>query len=125
VIDILQKHSVNELHVRLTQGVFRHYKWGYPLLSAPTGGEVWAWFKEHTQNIPEKWKGLTNSLAGLLCATFNDVETANSMSPKWNFRPEGISCLTKRDKFVLCDFLKSQNSGNFSKNLLISFSLDG
>lgn len=46
VSDILRAHSVDELHVHLTQGVFRHQRWGYPLLSAPSGGEVWAWFKE-------------------------------------------------------------------------------
>ncbi|OWA53476.1 GPI transamidase component PIG-T [Hypsibius exemplaris] len=90
VVDILEKHSVDELHVRLTQGVFRHSKWGYPILSAPTGGEVWAWFKPDAEGLPEKWKGLTNSLSGLLCATFSKIDTANSLSPKWNFRPEGL-----------------------------------
>ncbi|XP_055333755.1 GPI transamidase component PIG-T-like [Paramacrobiotus metropolitanus] len=90
VIDIVQAHNVRELHVRLTQGAFRHEKWGYPILSAPSGAEVWAWFQDDASSIADKWRGLTNSLAGLLCATFNDISSVNSISPQWNFRPEGL-----------------------------------
>lgn len=41
--------------------------------------------------MDEGWKGLTNALAGLLCASLNFVDASNSMSPEFTFRPTGVT----------------------------------
>lgn len=42
--DILIYHSVQELHFSLTQGYWRTESWGDPILPAPGGAQVVAWF---------------------------------------------------------------------------------
>ena len=46
--EVLAKFSVQELHLSLTQGLWRHRTWGYPIYDAPPGAEIWVWFKEDT-----------------------------------------------------------------------------
>ena len=43
--EIIEKHSLRELHVSLTQGLWRTRKWGYPARHAGTGAEISAWFQ--------------------------------------------------------------------------------
>lgn len=44
----------------------------------------------HLCSVDQEWKGLTNALAGLLCASLNFVDPSNSMSPEFSFRPTGV-----------------------------------
>lgn len=81
---------MHELHVSLTSGLWRYERWGYPVVDAAPGAEVWAWFKPDTVNIEENWKLLSNSLSGLLCASFNFVDNSNTVSPEFSFRPRGV-----------------------------------
>jgi len=46
--DILIHHSVQELHFSLTQGHWRTEFWGDPILPAPGGAQVIAWFTSDT-----------------------------------------------------------------------------
>ena len=97
----MEKQALEELHLALTQGVYRHRQWGYAEEGwAPTGAQVYAWFSPNDTSsrssyparqysVDQRWKGLTNSLAGLFCATLNDITTAKSVSPVWQFRPQG------------------------------------
>lgn len=73
----------------MTQGLWRHEQWGYPVVDAPPGAEVWAWFEPETQNVDQNWKLLTDTLSGLLCASLNFIDTTNSVVPRYTFRPEG------------------------------------
>lgn len=41
-------------------------------------------------SVDDEWKGLTNALAGLFCASLNFINPANSMSPEFTFRPTGV-----------------------------------
>ena len=41
-------------------------------------------------SVDDEWKGLTNALAGLFCASLNFVNPANSVSPEYTFRPTGV-----------------------------------
>ncbi|GAU91759.1 hypothetical protein RvY_03955 [Ramazzottius varieornatus] len=103
VADVMEKHALEELHLVLTQGLYRHRQWGYAAEAwAPTGAQVYAWFSPDDTSTPfssaasqhsvdQRWKGLTNSLAGLFCATLNDVTNAKSISPVWQFRPQGLT----------------------------------
>lgn len=88
--EIIARFNVHELHVSLTSGLWRYESWGYPVVDAAPGAEVWAWFKPDTVNIEENWKLLSNSLSGLLCASFNFVDNSNTVSPEFSFRPRGV-----------------------------------
>jgi phosphatidylinositol glycan class T len=45
--EIIQKHSLRELHLSLTQSLWRTQKWGYPVRFAGPGAEVFATFHPH------------------------------------------------------------------------------
>jgi len=45
--EILQKFSARELHLSLTQGRWKHESWGYPVVDASPGAELWVWFMEN------------------------------------------------------------------------------
>ncbi|XP_013389668.1 GPI transamidase component PIG-T [Lingula anatina] len=89
--EVLAKYSVHELHLSLTQGLWRHRIWGYPVVSAPPGAELWAWFKRDTTNIDKKWSDLVNALSGLFCASLNFMDKTATVSPKLSFRPLGAA----------------------------------
>ncbi|XP_063239916.1 GPI transamidase component PIG-T isoform X3 [Bacillus rossius redtenbacheri] len=42
------------------------------------------------ESVDAQWKGLSNSLSGLLCASLNFVDAANSLSPELSLRPAGV-----------------------------------
>nr|CAD7592871.1 unnamed protein product [Timema genevievae] len=41
-------------------------------------------------NVDGAWKELTSALSGLLCASLNFIDAANSLSPKLTLRPAGV-----------------------------------
>lgn len=88
--EIISRHNVNELHLTLTKGLWNYEKWGYPYHDAGPGAEIYSWFHKDVNNVDDEWKGLTNALAGLFCASLNFVNPANSMSPEFTFRPTGV-----------------------------------
>ncbi|XP_066246675.1 GPI transamidase component PIG-T [Euwallacea similis] len=88
--EIIGRLNVHEVHISLTSGLWRYKSWGYPVIDAAPGAEVWAWFKPNTANINENWKLLANSLSGLLCASFNFVDNSNTVKPEYSFRPRGV-----------------------------------
>ncbi|XP_043268250.1 GPI transamidase component PIG-T [Venturia canescens] len=85
----IARHQVDELHISLTEGLWKYDKWGYPVHDAGPGAEIYAWFNKNVTDVDQEWKGLTNALAGLLCASLNFVDPSNSMSPEYSFRPMG------------------------------------
>ncbi|KAF7283349.1 hypothetical protein GWI33_000860 [Rhynchophorus ferrugineus] len=87
--EIIERHSVQELHISLTGGLWRYEKWGYPVVDAAPGAEVWAWFKSDVSDVNTNWKLLANTLSGLFCASFNFVDGSNTISPEFSFRPRG------------------------------------
>ncbi|OXU26388.1 hypothetical protein TSAR_013422 [Trichomalopsis sarcophagae] len=88
--EIIGRHSVEELHITLTEGLWNYEKYGYPFYSAGPGAEISAWFSRNVSDVDQEWKGLTNALSGLLCASLNFVNPANSLSPEFSFRPTGV-----------------------------------
>ncbi|KAF5298449.1 hypothetical protein FQR65_LT01228 [Abscondita terminalis] len=88
--EIIKRHNVQELHLSLTAGLWRHETWGYPITSAAPGAELWAWFKSDTEDVDSNWKDLANSLSGLICASLNFIDSSNSISPQYSFRPNGV-----------------------------------
>ncbi|XP_018336567.1 GPI transamidase component PIG-T [Agrilus planipennis] len=88
--EIIHRYNVQELHLSLTTGLWRYESWGYPVVNAGPGAELWVWFKPDTVNVDDKWKFLTNALSGLICASLNFIDKTNSVSPKYSFKPSGL-----------------------------------
>lgn len=84
--EIFKKYSVQELHLTFTQGRWNTERWGQ-FESAPQGVVLWAWLSD--QDIQEKWKGLTNALAGLFCASLNYMDSSMTSEPLLAFQPRG------------------------------------
>ncbi|XP_075212777.1 phosphatidylinositol glycan anchor biosynthesis class T isoform X2 [Lycorma delicatula] len=91
--EVVGRFNLQELHISLTEGLWRHESWGYPVTDAPPGAEVWAWFKKGTADINKNWKELTAALSGLLCASLNFIDASNSISPEISFRLTGVDDL--------------------------------
>ncbi|XP_014211904.1 GPI transamidase component PIG-T [Copidosoma floridanum] len=89
--EIIGRHHVDELHVSLTEGLWKYEKYGYPFYSAGPGAEISAWFNRQVTDVDREWKGLTNALSGLLCASLNFVDSSNSLSPEFSFRHTGAT----------------------------------
>ncbi|KAF9117601.1 hypothetical protein BGW39_002025 [Mortierella sp. 14UC] len=88
---ILHSFEVEELHLTFTQGRWRYSDWGYPLApSAGTGVELWAWLNDDRRQTDEHWRGLTNTLSGLFCASLNFIDDTITTEPKLSFRNEGL-----------------------------------
>ncbi|XP_064640505.1 GPI transamidase component PIG-T-like [Lineus longissimus] len=89
--ETIAKYSVQELHLTMTQGLWRYEKWGYPVSEAPPGAELWVWFLPETKNIDRKWSELSNALSGQFCASLNFMDGKSTVLPKWSFRPHGAA----------------------------------
>lgn len=98
--EVIIRHNVQELHISLTAGLWKYETWGYPILDSAPGAEVWVWFKDDTEDIDTNWKQLTNSLSGLLCASLNQIDNLNSISPDISFAPSGIISNKLNSSFV-------------------------
>lgn len=44
--DVISAYKIQELHLSLSHGLWRHDKWGYPIRPAPPGAELAVWFQE-------------------------------------------------------------------------------
>ncbi|KAI9144640.1 GPI transamidase component PIG-T [Paraphysoderma sedebokerense] len=85
---VLDRYDVNEMHLTFTQGRWNYEKWGYPIQSsAPTGVELWAWLKKSDRyGTDATWKGFTNALSGLSCASLNYIDSSLSARPVLSFK---------------------------------------
>lgn len=86
--EVMSHYGTQEVHLTLTQGIWRTRLWGYPPISAPLGAELWAWFLPDT-NAEQQWRGLVNAMSGLLCASLNFIESTATYQPLHSFKPWG------------------------------------
>jgi len=111
--EILGTYKVQELSLSLTQGLWRHSVWGYPVESSPPGAAVTARFLPQVgeSSVDTLWDGLTNALAGLLCASLNKLDSANVVSPKHSFQPQGAqgANLSSSSSFLRYGLLPKEN----------------
>ncbi|KAF2368481.1 GPI transamidase component PIG-T [Trinorchestia longiramus] len=90
--EVVEKYHVRELHLTLTQGLWRHQQWGYPVLDAPPGATLWVWFNPAPDHVLDQaWRDLVNALSGLFCASLNFIDSTNTASPVLSFRPAGLA----------------------------------
>ncbi|XP_017065243.1 GPI transamidase component PIG-T [Drosophila eugracilis] len=91
IAELLQQFAVKELHIGLTQGLWRYETWGYPIVEATSGAEMWAWFSGTNLTkgeVDRQWKELANVFSGVLCASLNFVDNTNSIAPRHLIRPQ-------------------------------------
>lgn len=102
ISELFLHYGIVELHVTLTNGLWKNEFWGYPIESAGSGAEVYAWFKDHlSQNeINQQWIELNEALSGLLCASFSFVEETNTINPFYSYRPTSAWNVTLDSSFV-------------------------
>lgn len=79
---ILSKTALNRLNLVINRGTWDYEHWAYPIESTvSSGGYLSATFEpqgseEEGDDIGHRWKLLTNTLAGVFCASLdNSVET--------------------------------------------------
>lgn len=89
--EIIARYQIEELHLSLTEGLWRHINWGYPVVDAPPGAEMYAWFSKDSKDVDFQWKELSETLSGLFCSSLNFIDSSNSLKPELSFRPSGIS----------------------------------
>ena len=76
--DVLAAYHVQELHLTQTQGKWRHQSWGYPVEDAPSGAQLWVWFKptvtEYVLDLFSSFWDMSNELlmfyVSCTCAEF-------------------------------------------------------
>ncbi|XP_063706858.1 GPI transamidase component PIG-T [Culicoides brevitarsis] len=91
IAEIFRHYPINELHVSLTSGLWKAEKWGYPVIDAPAGAEIWAWFRNESSSddlIDDQWKSLCGTLSGLLCASLSFVDDTNTLRPEISLKPQ-------------------------------------
>lgn len=118
--EVIERFSVQELHLTQTQGMWRHEKWGYPVEDSAPGAELAVWFQAHTRkyvlpewnvdasqnphwsfkchrmlsiccSVDDQWTDLINVLSGMFCASLNFMDSKATVSPKYSFRPHGAA----------------------------------
>jgi phosphatidylinositol glycan class T len=89
ISELFIHYDIIELHITLSNGLWKHEFWGFPIESAGSGAELYVWFKSHLSQdeIKRQWIELSEALSGLLCASFSFVEETNTISPEYSYRP--------------------------------------
>lgn len=113
IAEIFHHYNIKELHISLTNGLWRYENWGYPVVHGSPGAEVWAWFDGNLNEtlVDDEWKvnsfgfliertpqlqrrhfhskqNLCGTLSGLLCASLSFIDGSNTLNPKFSFRPQ-------------------------------------
>ncbi|RKP02472.1 hypothetical protein CXG81DRAFT_10743 [Caulochytrium protostelioides] len=100
--NLLDLYRVKELHLSMTQGRWPHDHLSDAASAAATGTQLWAWISDAPDPLAEsergldaqaivdkRWRGLTNALSGIFCASLNYLDRAISAEPVSSFRPTG------------------------------------
>ncbi|CAH0405472.1 unnamed protein product [Chilo suppressalis] len=87
--EVISRFQVDELHMTLTEGQWRHSQWGYPVLDAAPGAELYAWFNPEVKDIDLEWRKLSATLSGLFCASLNFIDSFNTITPQMALWPTG------------------------------------
>ncbi|XP_070498715.1 GPI transamidase component PIG-T [Chironomus tepperi] len=102
ISELFLHYDIIELHVTLSNGLWKHEFWGFPVESAGSGAELYVWFKNHLseEEIKRQWIELSEALSGLLCASFSFVEETNTISPQYSYRPTSSWNMPLNSSFI-------------------------
>ncbi|XP_055632148.1 GPI transamidase component PIG-T [Toxorhynchites rutilus septentrionalis] len=86
--ELFYHYQISELHLSFTNGIWRYENWGFPVVDAGPGAEVWAWFEPPADDneVDNKWKLLCGTLSGLFCASLSFVDKTNTFRPEYSLR---------------------------------------
>lgn len=87
--EVINRFHVEELHLTLTEGQWKHNQWGYPVIDAAPGAELYVWFSHDVVDVDLQWKKLTATLSGLFCASLNFIDSFNTVTPQMALWPMG------------------------------------
>lgn len=62
------------------------------------------------RNADDNWRGLTNRLSGLSCASLNFLDSKTSIEPFYAYRPQGKIPSTKQPLFVRVGSLPKEHT---------------
>lgn len=94
--EMVATYGLGEVHVTFSRGQWVGDRWGSAPIAMPQGVELWAWFMPSAGRAPARspgelraaWRGLTNSLAGLLGSSINFLDSDTQHAhPKHSARP--------------------------------------
>ncbi|KAI6645856.1 GPI transamidase component PIG-T [Oopsacas minuta] len=95
--EILDKHSVQELHLSLTQSNWRYGVWGggIPRTIGPVGAQLVAWLGKNKEYVSpgettNQWRDLVHSLGGMMCSSLHEMKEINTVLPLYTFSPWGL-----------------------------------
>lgn len=86
---LLTQHEVQELHFSLTNGHWKHRRWGLPVRGSMPGAELWLWFSPFHPKPQSAWKEVSSKLSAQFCTSMNFRDNAVTINPSFSFRPEG------------------------------------
>ncbi|KAL1233736.1 GPI transamidase component PIG-T [Trichinella spiralis] len=103
---VLNAYNVTELHLSLTQGLWRSHIWPHYAPTEPTGAHLLATFQRDTaERTNTNWNRLVHSLSGLFCASFSQIDSTRTVTPKYGMLPSENVCtenLTPWKKLLPC-----------------------
>ena len=100
---LIHAYGVEQLHLTLSSGRWRHEKWGYPHTphtaspapythpppspqAGPTGAELFVELHNHTHNAAassdDRFASLLSGLTGILCASLNTLTATHTSQPR-------------------------------------------
>ena len=85
IAQLVQTTKVQEFHLSFSHGQ-RPDESIYP--GVPSGADMSAWFSKK-RNVDESWNKFTHSMAGIFCASLNEMDSSRTVEPVHSFKPEG------------------------------------
>jgi phosphatidylinositol glycan class T len=81
--NIVDKYSVQQFQLSLTQGRWFTEAWGDLISdSSPVGAELYAEFLNSNESHQKRWTALTNSFSGIFCSSLVELSTSGHALPK-------------------------------------------
>lgn len=87
---MLNEHEIHELHFSLSNGYWRHKRWGMPPRSAMSGAELWLWLSPFHSDPHSAWSKITSQLSAQFCTSIDFQKNPVTVNPALSFRPEGL-----------------------------------
>ncbi|KAJ1996586.1 Subunit of the glycosylphosphatidylinositol transamidase complex-like protein, partial [Coemansia thaxteri] len=117
--EISRRYDVGELHLSFTQGVWREGKWGYPPVNSQgIGAEIRARIKGDATMSEHQWRGLTNALSGVFCASLNFIDATSTVTPQLTFaNTESLSGGVLRHGYLPRENVCTENLTPWTKQL--------
>ncbi|KRY17444.1 GPI transamidase component PIG-T [Trichinella patagoniensis] len=107
---VLNAYNVTELHLSLTQGLWRSHIWPHYAPTEPTGAHLLATFQRDTaERTNTNWNRLVHSLSGLFCASFSQIDSTRTVTPKYLLFANGTQNIFSNYASMRYGMLPSEN----------------